>query len=348
MNKAILMLLGLLALGLPQAGCRDQRSTDGDADGDGDGDGDTDGGGDADGDGDDDGFTPGCYPELGVCDPVARCGCGDGQYCDVEFQYDGVAGVTAEICVGDTGGTGVHGDECAAAACAPGNSCQADPTGGEVPLCAKWCIDDDDCAEYPGSRCGRELCYVDAGGNPIGCVEPYKLCTPEDVGLGAGTAEFSVCTGYEEDCPGNPPFTYTIGGSEVNGRCLINASTSPATLTFDIRDTEQGLSITANEVEFDLAEATSGTAEGSAGDRTRFTMIMPPDSTIYTTEVLASPPGRGYCDLQIHYREADLGFDLDFTCNHIQTAFTDFMLLTMDGDSMGPGTLSMDGCDVTL
>ena len=333
-----IVMVALAAAASWSQGCRDN-PTDGDGDVDTDVDGDVDG----DGDADEDGFIPACYPALGVCDPVARCGCADGQYCDVEFAYDGVAGETLEVCIGNTGGTGVHGDVgCSPGTCAPGFFCagEADPEGNPVSVCRRWCVEEEDCSEYPGSLCNRELCYVDGDGNPIGCVEPYKLCTPEDVALGAGTARFTVCTGLPAACPGNLPRDYEISGGDVNGRCDVDLSTSPASLTFNLRDVDQSLSITGNRLLFEPRE---GFSPAEAGDRTLFTIYLP-DGSIYPARELSSPARNGTCEIRIRYRPAEEGFDLEFTCDHIGTAFDDNQLVTLVDGALGPGTLAMDGC----
>jgi hypothetical protein len=324
------MIAVLASLALMQ--CREDE-TDGDADVDGDGDVDSDG--DADGDGE----MP-CYPPLGVCDPIFRCGCGQGMYCDVTFIAEG--GETAEVCLDETGGTGVHGDEgCSPGTCAPGYFCagEADPDGNPRSVCRRWCLDDDECTEYPGSHCTNEICYVDQDDNPLGCIAPYKLCTPEDVGLGAGTASFEVCTGRSDNCPGNPPFPYEITGGSVNGRCSFIGS-GPVSLTFNLRDEGQSLSVTANEILFDPSDGRFVTGEGS--ERARFSIIIG-DRTFSTTNI-TSPAETDACELRIKYLEDVAGFDLEFTCNHIDVTRTGEILVTIADGEMGPGTIQMEGC----
>lgn len=346
MSKKVFLILIVLFSVLALTQCRDG------SDGDGDNDADTgDAGGDGDVDGDSDGDAdPSCNPPsaLGVCDPILQCGCNDGYLCSVTL----IGNETVEVCVEDTGGTGVHGEEgCKTGTCAPGFFCRpwADAKGNPITVCRKWCLEDDDCEEYPGSHCNDQLAYEI--GEDIVPIEPYLLCTPENETLGVGTADFTVCTGLPGNCPGNPPFHYEIGAGEVNGSCTITPG-DPYVLIFNLHDVGQGITLTAYEVHFTPSGSDFVTAVDDGGPneatRSRFSIGLPGsgDNPLYSTKEFESPPGNDTCELRVRYREADEGFDLEFTCNHIEWSHEDPRLLTVneEGTEMSNGTLSMDGC----
>jgi hypothetical protein len=176
-------------------------------------------------------------------------------------------------------------------------------------------------------------------------LEPYLACSPEDEGLGAGTAHLEVCTGRAEDCPGNPPFTYDIDGGDINGRCEFTPG-SPMSLTFSLRDEDQSLSITANDLRFTPVDGELVVAE--TGEATRFSIYLPDRERPFSTTELASPPTPDTCEVRVRYIEGEdaPGFALEFTCNAIDMSFTDDKLTTISAGAMGPGTVAMGGCSV--
>jgi hypothetical protein len=324
--RALSILTALALLGA-LAGCRKEPDGDGDADADGDSDSDADegdGGGDSDADQDDGGGI--CVPELGVCDPIAQCGCEAeaGTYCEVGLDGETVV----EYCAPDQGGTAVQGDDCSAATCAPGNVCVQ--TGETTIICLQWCIDDPDCEAYLGSQCSLDL-----------GASPYLVCSPENESMAPGTASYSVCIGDEGECPGNPPHPYEI--TDAIGTCSVER-TDPMTVTFTLYDEAQGISVTANKLAF--------TPDGDAfvptsnGGFSRFSMFFPDDDSPYTTTELSTPSAPGGCEVMVHFDEAEAIIDVEFTCEEINRSFTNFYLTTLDGDAVGAGTLSMNGCAV--
>ncbi len=333
--RAFWIIVTLLA-SLSFLHCREDNSDgDGDSDSDTDGDGDVDGDGDADGDGE----MP-CHPALGVCDPIFQCGCSRGQYCDVTLSQETLQ--TAEVCLDETGGSGEHGDEgCSPGTCAPGNFCRnsVDAEGAEITVCRAWCIDELHCADYPGSHCTDTLAYQLPDGSIVE-ISPYKTCSAEDVSLGAGTADFTICRGRAENCPGNPPHEFTIGGGEVNGRCSFSG-TDPMSLTFMLRDEVQSISITGNDIVFSPG---SDFVAAEAGERARFSIFIEDDT--FSTTNITSPAETDACEVMIRYVEDgdELGFEMQFTCDHIDVTRTGETLTTLDGEEMGPGIVSMSGC----
>lgn len=345
-----LLTIAALTIAIASTHCREENPSDGDGDGDGDTDADSDGDTDADGDGDTDADGDGdtdadggpCRPALDVCDPINQCNCEDGFYCEVGL--DGTDAV--EFCTEDIGGTGTHGDRCETEACAPGSICigETDPEGVEIGVCRSWCLDEEDCAAYPGAQC-RPIPIGENEDGSLIYLEPYALCSAEDVALGSGEASYSVCIGRQEECPGISDYSYEITGLSVNGRCTIEAATTPMALTFTMYDTPQGISITANKLYFTPSGNDYVVAE--TGATTRFSLFFPDDDQPYSTTELASPPTSNTCDVRIRYREADEGFDLEFTCNDVNRSWTDLYLTTVEGNTMAPGTVTMGGCDVT-
>jgi len=325
-------LMIALILAMQGLGCDDGGDGDGDGDVDADGDTDADADGDTDADADEEPDSFVCRPELGVCDPIHQCDCEEGFFCDV--GVDGTEMV--EMCVEDPGdGVGVHGEECTAAPCAPGHVCLSDG------FCYQWCLREQDCSSrYPGSDCTIALSV----GDPPVELSPYRVCSAEDVALGVGEASYSVCIGGEDDCPGGPAHDYELGGGDITGRCTIETG-EPMSLTFSLYDVPQGISVTGNQIIFTPSGSDLVLAETAMA--TRFSLFFPDDDQPYSTTELASPPTADTCELYVRYRPDDEGFDIEFTCNDVNRNWTDLYLTTVDGDSMGTGTLSMEGCDIT-
>lgn len=189
--------------------------------------------------------APPCVPPMNAdCDPIRRCGCGDGQECGLDLAEERVR------CVPKQRGTRGEGEPCVDPDdCASGLQCN------EVHVCSRYCASDDDCSgkgkclEYklistllrvPGSAtCSRwcdplegaecldgTACYAagetdmdpnatcrgfyDAGRKARGeACEWYNECE-----AGLSCAEFGphVCTSFcksDRDCPAQTPHCYT-------------------------------------------------------------------------------------------------------------------------------------------
>jgi len=108
-----------------------------------------------------------------ACDPVAQ-DCAMGQRCDMFCMAGSPAPVL--MCTTDSGGTGMHGDECGTMkGCAKGNTCLT--TSGKS-NCRQFCNEDTDCPMGKTCQAIKVTCSAGDGGTPDGGV-PFdsKACT---------------------------------------------------------------------------------------------------------------------------------------------------------------------------